>query len=300
MPGEHQRADPASSPNIDARHLQILSSRLVTGVFAGEYRSGFRGPGIEFEEVREYQPGDDIRSIDWNVTARSGRPFVKLFAEEREMSVMILLDRSPSLARAAPRDARSRVAAETCALLIYAAMRSNDRVGLLTFTDAVERYVAPAKGSRHAQRLVGELLRPPRGQGTDLAAALNHVERVHRQSSILFVVSDFLAADFSLPLAAAARRHDVVAVSVTDPIDRRLPGTDILHLADAETGRRRLVDAANAKVRAAYRRHDARRRADLAQSLAAAGVAHLAVATDTPPIRALARFFLGRQRPRRR
>jgi uncharacterized protein (DUF58 family) len=285
----------------DVRRLRILSSRLVTGIFAGEYRSAFRGRGIEFEEVREYQPGDDIRNIDWNVTARAGRPFVKQYVEEREMTVMILLDLSPSLACPTPRGTKSRVAAEIAALLAYAATRSNDRVGLMTFSDRIERYIPPAKGGRHAQRLVAELQRQaPSGQGTDLAGALNYLERVQRRGAILFLISDFLSDDFSLPLAAAARRHDVVAISVTDPLDDELPGVGLLQVADAESGMRRLIDSSDAAVRTAYRNLAARRRAGIGQVCADAGVGHLEVASDASPAKALARFFHDRRRRRRR
>ena len=288
--------EPSSWQAADIRRLRILSSRRVTSLFAGEYRSAFRGRGIEFEEVREYQPGDDIRAIDWNVTARSGRPFVKQFVEEREMTVMILLDQSPSLDWPTPRGAKSRVAAEICALLAFAAVRSNDRVGLMTFSDRIERYLPPAKGPRQAQRLIAEMQKAPGGQGTDLAAALNTLERVQRRACILVIISDFLAADFRLPLLAAARRHDVVAVSVTDPADAQLPDVGLLEVSDPETGARRLVDTRDAKVRAAYQQHAARRRADLGQLFAAAGIEHLQVATDFPPVQALTRFFLDRQR----
>jgi uncharacterized protein (DUF58 family) len=283
------------------RRLRIVASRLVTGIFAGEYRSAFRGRGIEFEEVREYQPGDDIRNIDWNVTARSGRPFVKQYAEEREMTVMILLDRSPSLACATPRGTKSRVAAEIAALLAFAATRSNDRVGLLTFSDRIEHYLPPAKGPRHAQRLVAELQRQPSaGPGTDLAGALDYLDRVQRRGAILFLISDFLADDFFLPLATVARRHDVVAISVLDPLDFELPAVGLLQVADAETGARRLIDSSDAAVRRAYRNHAATRRAEIGQVLSKAGVERLDVASDAAPAKALARFFHGRRRRRGR
>ena len=284
------------SSAMAARRLRILSSRRVSSLFAGEYRSAFRGRGIEFEEVREYQPGDDIRAIDWNVTARSGRPFVKQFVEEREMTVMLLLDQSPSLDYLAPRGAKSRVAAEICALLAFAAVRSNDRVGLLTFSDRIERYLPPAKGPRHAQRLIAEMQRPPEGSGTDLAGALNTLERVQRRASILIIISDFLAADFRLPLIAAARRHDVVAVSLTDLLDGQLPEVGLVRVADPETGHRRLIDSRDARVRAAYHRHASARQAELDQLFAATGVEHVRIATDTPPVHALTSFFRGRQR----
>lgn len=284
-------------PAAEVRRLEILSARLVTSVFAGEYRSVFRGRGIEFEEVREYQPGDDVRGIDWNVTARVGSPFVKQYVEEREMTVMLLLDRSASLDAATPRRARSRVAAEACALLALAAARSHDRVGLLSFSDRIERYLPPAKGMRHAQRLIAELARTPAaGRGTDLAGALGFLGRVLHRAGIVFVVSDFLATDFRLPLAALARRHDVVAVTLVDPLDAALPAAGLVQVTDAETGARRLVDSRDARVRQAYRAHAEMQREALQQTLAAAGVERLTLTTDTSPVQALSRFFHGRRR----
>lgn len=294
--GGHASGRPAW-PAADIRRLHILSSRLVTSIFAGEYRSVFRGRGIEFEEVREYQSGDDIRSIDWNVTARTGRPFVKQYVEEREMTVMLVLDRSASLGSAASPGTRSRVAAEACALLAFAAARSQDRVGLLTFTDRIECHVAAAKGGRQAQRVVAEILRvPPAGRGTDVAGALGYLERVLRRRSIVFLVSDFVAADFRLALAAAARRHDVVAISIEDRLDDRLPDAGLVRLADPESGHGRLVDSASPAVRKRYEELAAARREGFRQSLAAAGADHLALEVGTPPVQALARFFRNRQR----
>lgn len=282
------------------RRLQILSSRLVSSIFAGEYRSIFRGRGIEFEEVREYQPGDDVRSIDWNVTARCGRVFMKQYVEEREMTVMLLLDRSASLDCVSPRATKNRVAAEICALLAFAAARSHDRVGLLSFTDRVERYLPPAKGARHARRVIAEALQAPAGRSTDLAGALDYLGRVQRRGCILFIISDFLSADFRLSLAGAARRYDVVAVSVTDPLDEELPDVGLLQMADAETGGRRLVDTSNSSVRQAWQQQAVMRQAELSRALSAAGIEHLRVATDSSPIQALVRFFHSRQRRLRR
>lgn len=291
----HDPAAPAW-PSAELRRLEILSARLVTSLFAGEYRSVFRGRGIEFEEVREYQPGDDVRSIDWNVTARAGRPFIKQYVEEREMSVMLLLDQSASLNCATPRRGKSRVAAEVCALLSFAAARSHDRVGMMTFTDRVERYLPPGKGMRHAQRLMAEVLvRTPTGQGTDLAQALDYLERVLRRSSTLFIISDFLAGDFRLPLVAAARRHDVVAVFITDALDEALPDVGLMRVEDAETGRLRLIDTSAPRVRKAFREQAMARRQSLRQALASAGVEVLSMDTATSTAQTLVRFFQGRR-----
>jgi uncharacterized protein (DUF58 family) len=285
----------------EVRRLQILSSRLVTGIFAGEYQSVFRGRGIEFEEVREYQPGDDIRSIDWNVTARSGRPYVKQFVEEREMTVMLLLDRSASLECPTPRGTKSAVAAEVCALLSFAAARSNDRVGIITYTDRVEQFIPPGKGARHAQRIVAAILSgEPAGRGTNLGGALDYLNRVSRHGTTLCIVSDFQAFDFRSQLAAVARRHDVVAVLVTDQNDRELPEAGLLQLWDPESGCRRLIDTGAPQVRELYRSGAATRRAELLQGLAAAGVKHLEVATGAPAIHPLTRFFRARQLQGRR
>ena len=285
----------------DIRRLQILSSRLVTGSFAGAYRSVFRGRGLEFQEVREYQPGDDVRNIDWNVTARAGRPYLKQFVEERDLTVMMLLDRSASLDCHTPRGPKSRVAAEACALLAFAAARSNDRVGLLTCTGRVEQFIPPAKGARQAQRIVAALLSgEPEGSGTDLAGALDYLGRVTGRGTTLCVISDFQCADFRLQLAAAARRHHVVAMLVTDPSDLDLPDLGLLQVTDPETGGRRCIDAGSAQVREAYRQEAAARRSQLLHGFAAAGVRHLELSTAEAPIHALTCFFQARARQGRR
>lgn len=285
----------------DRSRLQILSKRLVTSIFAGAYSSVFRGRGLEFEELREYQPGDDIRCIDWNVTARSDRPFIKRFVEEREMTVMLLLDRSASLECPSPRRSKSLVAAEICALLTSAAVRSNDRVGLMTFTNRVERFIPPGKGKRHAQRLIAEIEVQPVATGsTDLACALDYLQRVIRRNVILFIVSDFISGDFQLLLAAAARRHDVVAVAISDPHDQQLPDVGLFQVADAETGSRHLIDTGSPLVRQTYAAHAAHQREKLAKTIADAGAELLTVSTNTPPVQALSRFFQSRQRSLRR
>jgi len=296
-------AEPAerSWSAAEVRRLRVLSSRLVTGSFAGEYRSVFRGRGIEFEEVREYQPGDDIRSIDWNVTARTGRPYVKQFVEEREMTVLLLLDRSASLDCPGPRGPKSGVAAEVCALLAFAAARSNDRVGLLTCTEQVEQFIPPGKGVRQAERIVASLFsRHPAGRGTDLSGALDYLNRVSRRGATLCIVSDFQSGDFRSQLAAAARRHDVVAVLISDQHDRELPEVGLLQVVDPESGSRRLIDAGSPGVREQYRLEAAARRDGLLRGFAAAGVHCLELSTGAPPIHSLARFFHSRQRQGRR
>jgi uncharacterized protein (DUF58 family) len=292
----------ASFPSPEqSRRLRLQSSRLVSGFFAGEYRSVFRGRGIEFETVREYQPGDDVRCIDWNVTARCGRPFLKQFVEERELNLMLLVDRSASLASPTPRGARSRLAAEAAALLTFAAARSNDRVGLISCSDRMESFIPPAKGARQAQRIVASLgFDAPSGRGTDLSGALDFFSRVSRRSGTLCIVSDFICPDFSRELAAVARRHEVMALVVTDPNDIELPQAGLLDLADEESGRRTLVDCSNKEVRLAYREGALARRARLLQGFASAGVKHLELSTARPPLHDLVRFFQGHRRQGRR
>lgn len=299
MHSSEQRDEAATRPVADVRRLRIRASRLVTDTFAGEYRSAFRGRGIEFEEVREYQPGDDVRAIDWNVTARHGRPFVKQFVEEREMTVMILLDGSSSLDAVSPHRTKSELAAEICALLAFAAVRSNDRVGLIMFTDRIERHVPPAKGSRQAQRLLAGLRQSPARRGTDLAGALAYLARIQRRPCVVIIISDFIAADFRLPLIAAARRHDVVVVSVTAPIDADLPDVGLLDVVDPETGERRLIDTGNATVRAAFHEQASATQAARCRLFAEAGVEHLDIGVDASPVQALTRFFLDRSWRRR-
>lgn len=292
----------ASIPSPDQlRRLRVLSSRLVTGLFAGEYRSVFKGRGMEFESVREYQPGDDVRNIDWNVTARAGRPFLKQFVEERELNLMLLVDRSASLACPTPRGAKSRLAAEAAALLAFAAARSNDRVGLITCSDRVESFIPPAKGARQAQRIVASLSGDaPNAGGTDLAAALDYLARVSRRAGTLCIVSDFLSPDFSRELAAVARRHETVALVLTDPSDFELPRAGLLDLTDEESGRRSLVDSASPKVRRFFREATLERRARLLETFASLGVKQLELSTTEPPLSALVRFFQGNRRQGRR
>lgn len=280
----------------DIRRLRIRASRLVTNLFTGEYRSVFRGRGMEFESVREYQPGDDVRNIDWNVTARSGHPYVKQYIEERELTVMILIDRSASLGGTNPDSGKHRSAVEIGALLALAASRGNDRVGLLAFSDQVEHFLPPAKGASHIQRLIAELtVRGRPHSGTDLAGALEYLLRTQRHGAIVFVISDFLAEGFRLPLAAAAHRYDVVAICLLDPLDADLPDAGLIQVMDAECGTRRLVDSSDARVLAAWRNHAQQRTERLKESLVATGVEHLVVSSREPPLHALSRFFLARQ-----
>ena len=235
------------------RRIEIRTNRLVNESLAGEYHSVFKGRGMEFDEVREYIPGDDIRTIDWNVTSRMGHPYVKKFVEERELTVMLLVDASASGDFGTVGSTKRDVAAEVCALLAFSAIRNSDRVGLLVFTDREERYVPPRKGRNHVLRVIREVLTfEPVGRRTDLKLALESLSRGIRRRSVAFVVSDFLDSGFEQALRIANRKHDLIAVSLSDPREMELPPVGILELEDAETGRTLLVDTWDRSVRARY------------------------------------------------
>ena len=282
------------------RGLQIKAARLTTGIFAGEYLSAFRGRGIEFEEVREYQPGDDVRTIDWNVTARLDRPYVKRFVEERELTLMILLDRSPSMQFGTRRATKLQTAVEAVSLLAFAALRSNDRIGLMTYSDRVETYLPAAKGKRHVMRLVHQALSAPCGSGgAGMEAALLQLGTVLKGRGLLFIASDFHDPLPLLPLAQAALCHDVVAVAVSDPAEMELPSIGLINLVDPETGSDCLVDSASSRVRDRYRQLAAGRHGQIRQQLTAAGAEVLNLSTSITPLHPLIRFFRNRSRQRR-
>ncbi len=296
----------------EARRIQLRADRMVTDVMAGGYSSVFRGSGIEFDEVREFAEGDELRSVDWNVTARTGKPFVKKFIEERELSVLFVLDVSASMAFGTqPIDrAPRRTVATTAALLVgcvaFAAARNNDKAGLITFTDRIECYVPAKKGRNHVLRLIREACVPPRpGTRTNLAAALDYAGRVQKKRAVVFVVSDFLDVGELTKLRLLAQRHDVIAVRVRDPLaaglDRaegdvgRLPGAGLLHLADAETGRTLLVDTGSARVRERVRENWRQERRRLLETCRRAGVDLLDVPTEGSVVDPLLRFFRMRE-----
>jgi len=239
------------------RRIEITTRRAVQDTLAGSYHSVFKGRGMAFSEVRPYQPGDEIRSIDWNVTARMGEPFVKVFAEERELTALIAVDRSASQDAGLARQSKAAVAAEIAALLVFSALENGDRAGLLLFTDRIERYVPPRRGRKHGLRLISETLAfRPSGRGTNLAAALGHLSSAQRRRAVVFVVSDFLADGYEQALAVLSRRHDVVPVVLSDPAEEALPAIPGLWpVLDAETGEAVLVDLSDARTRREYQRH---------------------------------------------
>ncbi len=236
------------------RRIQIRTSHMANDVFAGHYHSTFRGQGIEFEEVREYQPGDDVRSIDWNVTARQGHPFIKRFREERELTVMLLVDISGSQAFGTAGQLKRELVTEVGATLAFSAITNNDKVGLIAFSDAIEKHVRPAKGMRHVLRVIRELLTiEPAGRGTNIAAALEHMNRVLRRRAVVFIISDFEDQGYEKALRIARRRHSLIPIVVRDPREVELPGVRFVEFVDNETGKRALVDTSSAAFRRLFR-----------------------------------------------
>ena len=279
------------------RYIQIYSSKIVNEMLAGEYHSVFKGRGMEFDEVREYAAGDEVRLIDWNVTARMGRPFVKRYVEQRDLTLFFLVDMSASGAFGSAGKTKNEIAAEICALLAFSAIKNNDRVGLIVFTDRIELFIPPNKGSSHVLRIIRDLLCfTPARRGTDVSAALEYLGRMTRKRSVAFLISDFQAAGYDKQMRVVARRHDLIAISVTDPREMHVPRVGLVQLRDAETGRLRMIDTAGARVRRRFEAAAAQRRASLREALAAMDVDHIEIVTDRDYVRELVRFFRTRER----
>ncbi len=280
------------------RRIQIYTNRAVNDVLAGEYQSVFKGRGMEFEEVREYLPGDEIRTIDWNVTARLGHPYVKRFVEERELTAMLLVDLSPSGRFGSVNQLKNEVAAELCALLAFSAIKNNDKVGLIIFTDRIEKFIPPQKGTEHVLRVIRELLyfKPTAGR-TDIGQALAYLGRVTSKRTVAFLVSDFLNTGFEKPLRVIGKRHDLIAVVITDPREISLPNVGIVELEDAETGETLLLDTRGETQRKEYEKYALGRTRELEKLLRSANVDRIHIRTDRSYVQPLVRFF--RQRERR-
>jgi uncharacterized protein (DUF58 family) len=282
------------------RRIEIRARRLVANVFLGEYHSVFRGRGIEFSEVRQYEPGDDVRLIDWNVTARMGAPYIKKYIEERELTVMLAVDLSASSAFTTSGITKRELAAEVAATLAFAAIQNGDRVGMLAFSDRIEQYVKPAKSRRHVLRIIRELLyAEPRGRGTDIGEALAYLARVTRRRAIVFVLSDFFDSGYEPALRAAALRHEIVALTLGDPREGELPDVGLLEVEDAETGQQALIDTGSAAVRAAWARRAEEARARRRRTLAAVGVEEVLLSTGASYVEPLLRAFRAREARRR-
>jgi uncharacterized protein (DUF58 family) len=289
---------PPVSPDVlrQVKGIELRTRGLVSSLFAGEYRSVFRGQGMEFAEVRAYEPGDDFRTIDWNVSARLASPYVKTFTEERELTVILIVDRSGSTDFGEPRT-KGALAVEVAAVLALAAAHHNDRVGAILFAEEVERVIPPRKGRRHALRVIRDLIAfTPSGRRTDLAASLTYATRLLHHRSIVVVLSDFLATDWVRPLRRLAARHEVVAVTVDDPRERRLPAAGWIEIEDAESGRRVLVDTGNRTVRETIAQRATQRDLERARAFTGAGVDHVPLMTGTDYALPLRRAFALRAR----
>lgn len=283
------------------RRLQLRARRAVEDPLGGEYRSVFKGAGIAFEEVREYQPGDDIRAIDWNVTARMGHPFIKRFVEERELTVLLLIDCSGSQRFGSGFQQKRDVAAEMAALLAFSAISNNDKVGLLAFTDRVEKFVPPRKGVRHVLRLIRDVLTfQPQGRATSLREGLHFANRMLHRRGILFLLSDFFDQDYERMFKLTGRRHDLIAVPIRDRREEDMPAVGLVQLEDAETGQPLLLDTRSPALRQAFAEQARQRREQLVQLARSARVDLIEVWTDGGHLDALIRYFRLRERRLRR
>ena len=281
------------------RRIEIRTRRSVNDVFAGRYHSVFKGQGMEFQEVREYVPGDDIRSIDWNVTARTGSPHVKKFTEERELTVMLLVDVSASNRFGSTTQLKRDLAAEVAAVLAFSAIANHDRVGLILFSDRVEKHVPPAKGATHVLRVVSEILNAkPSSPRTDLEPALRYLNQVVRRRSVAFLISDFIAPSCEHLLRVTARRHDLVSLVIGDKRESALPAVGFVDFEDAETGRRILVDTSHAPTRLALLAKQTERRQTLLRQLARARSDAIELHAGERYDRELVRFFRTREKRR--
>ena len=279
------------------KRIEIQTRGLVNDIFSGEYHSVFKGRGMEFSEVREYQIGDDIRLIDWNVSARMGHPFVKVFEEERELTVMLLVDVSSSADFGTVERMKGEIAIEICALLAFSAIKNNDKVGLIIFTDRIEKFVPPKKGKTHVLRVLRELLyHEPEGKGTDISLALEYLSRIITRRSVVFLVSDFISDDYQKAMQIANKRHDLVAITITDPREIELPNIGLVELEDAETGEIIMLDTADSTIRQTFTRITSNSREERDKNLRSMNVDSIDIRTDVSYIEPLIKFFRMRAR----
>ncbi len=281
----------------DVRRIQIRTSHMVDAAMAGQYESVFRGTGMEFHEVREYQQGDDVRAIDWNVTARTGRPFVKRFVEERELTVMLVVDLSGSGKFGSQRSLKNQIAAELTALLAYSAIKNNDRVGLIIFTDHVEKVVPPKKGRRHVLRLIREVLYyKPTGKGTRLLAALEYLGRVTKRRAVVFLISDFFDTGFEHSLRVVSKRHDLIGLIISDPREKQLPKLGLIEMQDPETGESLLLDTSDRRTREIFEEKIRHWEKALEDIFRKAAVDRIRINTDASYVEPLVKFFRMREK----
>jgi len=279
------------------RRIEIRTKKLVNELFSGEYHSTFKGQGMEFEEVRQYEPGDDVRLIDWNVTARMGLPYIKKFREERELTVVLLIDVSSS-GQFGTRDRfKNETAAELGALLAFSAIKNNDKVGLIIFTDQIEIFVPPKKGRAHVLRIIREILYfKPQGKGTNIAAALEYFNKVIRRKSVVFLVSDFLSEGFTKPLQIANNKHDIIAIKVSDPREITFNNVGLIELEDAETGEVLITDTGSKEFRKEFAAQAEEDVAGLKKRFRSINLDFINIRTDQSYIFPLINFFKMREK----
>jgi len=281
------------------RKIEIKTKGLSNHIFAGEYHTAFKGKGMAFSEVREYQPGDDIRSIDWNVTARYNSPFVKVFEEEREMTVMLLIDVSASGNFGTQEQFKRELATELAAILAFSAIKNNDKVGVIFFANKVEQFIPPKKGKSHILRIIREVLTfQPTGKGTDIAGALEYFSAVIKKRSICFILSDFMSNEFDRPLKIASKKHDLVALRIHDTREDTLPNVGLVPMQDAETEKMLFVDTSSKKVRDNFAKNRAQATEKLRKLFPASGVDLIDITTGTDYVKPLINFFKTRGKRR--
>jgi uncharacterized protein (DUF58 family) len=274
------------------RKIEIKTKGLSNHIFAGEYHTAFKGKGMAFSEVREYQPGDDIRTIDWNVTARFNNPYVKVFEEEREMTVMLLVDVSSSKDFGTQKQMKQELVTELAAVLAFSAIQNNDKIGLIFFSDQVEKFIPPKKGKSHILRLIRELITfEPEHKKTNIGEALRFFNNVTKKRAVCFLISDFIDEGFESPLRIANKKHDVVAVRLHDPREKELPNVGLIQLKDAETGEVKWVDTSNKSTRTAYKANYLQQEAYVTQMLKSCGVDSLSIGTEQDYVKPLMSFF---------
>lgn len=279
------------------RRIQIHTTRMVNDVFAGEYKSVFKGRGMEFEEVREYQPGDDVRTIDWNVTARMGHPYVKRFVEERELTVMLLVDMSASQDFGTVQRMKKELAAELGAVLAFSAINNKDKVGCILFTDKVERFISPRKGVRHVLRVIREILYfSPENKATDINVALEYLGKVQIKSSVVFLISDFISPDFKKALKITNKKHDVICMVISDPKEKEINPVGLIEVYDPETGERVLIDTASKEFQEKYKEEMSKRRSELKDIFIECNVDYIELSTNRSYVEPLMKFFRARER----
>jgi uncharacterized protein (DUF58 family) len=279
------------------RHIQVYSNKIVDELLAGEYHSVFKGHGMEFNEVREYQHGDEIRSINWQITARVGKPFVKRYVEERELTLFFLVDLSGSGSFGSAEKTKNEVAAELCALLAFSAIKNSDKVGLLIFTDRIEHIVPPGRGKQHVLRIISELLAfESPGAGTDIQLALDYFGHLHAKKSVAFLVSDFQDNGYEDALSLIAKRHDLIAVSINDPAEQSLPSAGLVTLRDPETNETAVIDTSSQKIRTRFEKATSAQKARTSEILLRRNIDEIKISTNHDIVAELIHFFKTREK----